>query len=112
MFNFFIDSLPGVTLDISHYNALLRVYLENDYAFAPSQILSEIEKSGLEPNRVTCQRLINRYSQMGDIAGATRILQFMREKSMPINESVFNALISGHSEVKYVHFWIRILKLE
>ena len=89
-------------MDISHYNALIRVYLENEYSFNPSELLKDLENTGLEPNRVTCQRFIERYCQMGDIENATRLLQFMRENDMPINEHVFNALISGHAKVKYV----------
>lgn len=46
---------------------------------------------------MTYQRLISRYCQQGDIDGATQILEFMREKQLPINENVFNALIMGHS---------------
>lgn len=84
-------------MDISHYNALLRVYLENEHPFSPTDFLSDLEAKGIEPNRVTYQRLIARYCQLGDIEGATRILEFMREKQLPVNENVFNALIMGHS---------------
>ncbi|EDV30832.1 uncharacterized protein Dana_GF14846 [Drosophila ananassae] len=88
----------NVPMDISHYNALLRVYLENEHGFAPTEFLAEIEAKGIEPNRVTYQRLIARYCQLGDIDGATRILEFMRAKSLPVNENVFNSLILGHSQ--------------
>ncbi|XP_075224635.1 bicoid stability factor [Lycorma delicatula] len=88
----------GVPMDISHYNALLRVYLENEHQFSPTEFLSELERKGIEPNRVTYQRLIAGYCQKGDIDGATQILEFMREKQMPISEGVFNALILGHSK--------------
>lgn len=88
----------NIPMDISHYNALLRVYLENEHPFSPTEFLSELESKGIEPNRVTYQRLIARYCQDGDIEGATRILEFMREKQMPVNENVFNALIVGHSQ--------------
>lgn len=85
-------------MDISHYNALLRVYLENEHPFSPTEFLSELESKGIEPNRVTYQRLIARYCQVGDIEGATKILEFMREKQLSVNENVFNALIVGHSQ--------------
>ncbi|XP_018326773.1 leucine-rich PPR motif-containing protein, mitochondrial [Agrilus planipennis] len=88
----------NIPVDVSHYNALLRVYLENEYSFSPTEFLSEMESKGIEPNRVTYQRLIARYCQLGDIEGATRILEFMREKQLPVNESVFNALIMGHAQ--------------
>ena len=87
-------------MDISHYNALLRVYLENEHSFSPTDFLANLENKGLEPNRVTYQRLIARYCQEGDIEGATRILEFMREKQLPVNENVFNALIMGHSQAE------------
>ena len=32
---------------------------------------------------------------MGDIAGATTILEFMKQKDMTVNENVFNSLITG-----------------
>lgn len=89
-----------VPMDISHYNALLRVYLENEHPFSPTELLAELESKGLEANRVTYQRLIQRYCQAGDIDGATRILEFMREKQHPVNEYVFNALILGHSQAE------------
>ncbi|CAD6999056.1 leucine-rich PPR motif-containing protein, mitochondrial [Ceratitis capitata] len=88
----------NVPMDISHYNALLRVYLENEHQFSPTDFLSEIESKNIEPNRVTYQRLIARYCQQGDIDGATRILEFMRSKNLPVNENVFNSLILGHSQ--------------
>ncbi|XP_076067194.1 bicoid stability factor [Oratosquilla oratoria] len=87
----------GVPMDISHYNALLRVYLENEFPFAPNEFLADLEKKGMEPNRVTYQRLISRYCQNGDIDGATKILEYMKEKQLPVGENIFNALITGHS---------------
>lgn len=89
-------------MDISHYNALLRVYLENEHPFTPTEFLADLETNGIEPNRVTYQRLISRYCQQGDIDGATQILEFMREKQLPVNENVFNALIMGHSNAELV----------
>lgn len=89
----------NVPMDISHYNALLRVYLENENNFSPTSFLADLEAQSVEPNRVTYQRLIARYCQQGDIDGATRILEFMREKNLPVNEAVFNSLILGHSQV-------------
>lgn len=38
-------------VDISHYNALLGVYVENEHSFAVDEILADIAKRGLTPNR-------------------------------------------------------------
>ncbi|XP_071514137.1 leucine-rich PPR motif-containing protein, mitochondrial isoform X2 [Panulirus ornatus] len=86
-----------IPLDISHYNTLLRVYLENEHKFSPTEFLADLEKSGIEPNRVTYQRLLSRYCQDGDIEGATKILEFMKEKQLPVGENIFNSLIMGHA---------------
>lgn len=96
-----------VPMDISHYNALLRVYLENEYLFSPIDFLENLKLKGVEPNRVTYQRLIMRYCQQGDLDGATLILKFMQEKILPINEHVFNALIIGHSQVINIHISLK-----
>lgn len=84
-------------LDISHYNALLKVHLENGYQFDPTLILATLEQKGIPPNRVTYQRLAAFYCQKGDIEGATKILEFMRVKDIPVNETVFNVLIQGYA---------------
>ncbi|KAK4325255.1 hypothetical protein Pmani_004154 [Petrolisthes manimaculis] len=86
-----------VPLDISHYNTLLRVYLENNHKFSATEFLANLEKNGIEPNRVTYQRLIARYCQDGDIEGATKILEFMKEKQLPVGENIFSSLIMGHA---------------
>ncbi|CAH1403829.1 unnamed protein product [Nezara viridula] len=99
----------GVPFDISHYNALLRVYLENEHQFSPSEFLADLQTKGIEPNRVTYQRLITSYCQKGDIEGATRILEYMKEKQMPVNESVFNSLIMGHFQANDVKSAVGIL---
>ena len=62
----------------------------------PENIYFRLENErGITPNRVTYQHLIARFCNMGDIAGATTILEFMKQKDMSINESVFNSLITG-----------------
>ena len=55
---------------------------------------------GVMPNRVTYQHLVARYCAMGDIAGATTILEFMKQKDMTVNENVFHSLITGNNVTK------------
>ena len=38
-------------MDISHHNAILKAYLENDHQFSPTAFLAEIANAGLQPNR-------------------------------------------------------------
>ncbi|XP_046740145.1 leucine-rich PPR motif-containing protein, mitochondrial [Diprion similis] len=88
----------GTELKVSHYNALLCAYIENEYAFSPAEVLAEMDKAGIEPNKLTYQRIITGYCQQGDIEGASTILEYMKEKNLSINENIFTALIRGHSE--------------
>uniref|UniRef100_A0A3P9IAI8 Leucine-rich pentatricopeptide repeat containing n=1 Tax=Oryzias latipes TaxID=8090 RepID=A0A3P9IAI8_ORYLA len=87
----------GAPYDVSHYNALLKVYLQNDFKFSPTDFLAKMEAANVQPNRVTYQRLIAAYCQKGDIEGASTILGFMKSKDLPITEAVFSSLVTGHA---------------
>ncbi|XP_061481391.1 leucine-rich PPR motif-containing protein, mitochondrial [Rhineura floridana] len=87
----------GVVYDVSHYNALLKVYLQNEHTFCPTEFLTKMEDDNVQPNRVTYQRLIAAYCNKGDIDGASKILGFMKSKELPITEFVFSALVTGHA---------------
>ena len=85
-------------LDTSHYNALLKNRLDNESPdFKPSEFLANMEKNGIEANRVTFQHMIAKFCSSGDIQGATTILEHMKEQRLPVNENVFHSLIVGHS---------------
>ncbi|KFZ62387.1 hypothetical protein N338_03934, partial [Podiceps cristatus] len=87
----------GVVYDTSHYNALLKVYLQNEHKFSPTEFLARMEEANVQPNRVTYQRLISAYCNEGDIEGASKILGFMKNKDLPITEAVFSSLVKGHA---------------
>ena len=46
-------SVPGATYDVSHYNALLKVYLQNEFRFSPTDFLAKMEAANVQPNRVS-----------------------------------------------------------
>ncbi|KAI3362765.1 hypothetical protein L3Q82_001820 [Scortum barcoo] len=87
----------GAQYDASHYNALLKVYLQNGFKFTPTDFLAKMEAANVQPNRVTYQRLIAAYCENGDIEGASTILGFMKSKDLPITDAVFNSLVTGHA---------------
>ncbi|NXX42708.1 LPPRC protein, partial [Tricholaema leucomelas] len=87
----------GAVYDTSHYNALLKVYLQNEHKFSPKEFLAKMEEANVQPNRVTYQRLIAAYCDEGDIEGASTILGFMKNKDLPITEAVFSSLVKGHA---------------
>lgn len=88
----------GAVYDVSHYNALLKVYLQNEHRFSPTDFLAKMEAAHVVPNRVTYQRLIAAFCNEGDIEGASKILGFMKNKDLPITEAVFNTLVTGHAK--------------
>lgn len=46
-------NLPlGAVYDTSHYNALLKVYLQNEHKFSPTEFLAKMEEANVQPNRV------------------------------------------------------------
>ncbi|XP_064014468.1 leucine-rich PPR motif-containing protein, mitochondrial isoform X1 [Pogoniulus pusillus] len=87
----------GAVYDTSHYNALLKVYLQNEHKFSPTEFLAKMEEANVQPNRVTYQRLIAAYCDEGDIEGASTILGFMKNKDLPVTEAVFSSLVKGHA---------------
>lgn len=86
----------NISLDISHYNSLIRVLNENNTFSDPQKILEEISAAGLKPDRVTYQRLIHQYCIQANIDGATKLLEKMKELEMQLNESIFASLIIGY----------------
>ncbi|KAF4016265.1 hypothetical protein G4228_008102 [Cervus hanglu yarkandensis] len=94
----------GTVYDVSHYNALLKVYLQNEHKFSPTDFLAKMEKANIQPNRVTYQRLIAAYCNMGDIEGARdmenaeNILTVMKEAGIEPGPDTYLALLNAYAE--------------
>ena len=58
------DLLEGSNthMDVSHYNMLFRVQLENDHDFSPTEFLAWMDGKGVTPNRVTYGYMIARFT--------------------------------------------------
>ena len=41
----------NVPMDTSHYNELLKVYVENEHSFHPIEFMVHMDSKGVEPNR-------------------------------------------------------------
>uniref|UniRef100_A0A4W6DPC9 Leucine-rich pentatricopeptide repeat containing n=1 Tax=Lates calcarifer TaxID=8187 RepID=A0A4W6DPC9_LATCA len=70
----------GVHFDVSHYNALLKVYLQNEFKFSPTDFLAKMEAANVQPNRVspdTYVSLLNAYAEKGDLDMFTTVLMMM-----------------------------------
>ncbi|KAG2467341.1 LPPRC protein, partial [Polypterus senegalus] len=94
----------GAVYDVSHYNALLKVYLQNEHKFLPTEFLSKMEAASIVPNRVTYQRLISAYCNEGDIEGASdmenaeNILSVMKTAGIEPGPDTYLALLKAYAE--------------
>jgi len=88
----------GIPTTVVHYNALLRVHLENGHKFNPEQVLEDMTAQGVSPDKETFQCMISRHCQEGNIDGASKVLQMMKAQGIKVNENIFNSLILGHGE--------------
>ena len=62
------------------------------------QVLADMSKAGVKPDKETFQCLISRHCQVGDVEGAGKVLQMMKTEGIKVNENIFNSLIMGHGE--------------
>lgn len=86
--------------NVNHYNCLIEVYLENEKDFSPTEILSEMLNNNIQPNTLTYENLLNYYCRKGQMSDANKILQYFKEKQIPVTEKIFSALIIGNAEAK------------
>ena len=61
---FFKAKSRNIKMEIGHYNALLKCYIDNDHTFTPLDFLETLAENNLEANRVTYQYLIAKYCKV------------------------------------------------
>ncbi|KFB39256.1 AGAP008770-PA-like protein [Anopheles sinensis] len=88
----------NISLDISHYNALLRVYWDNEHRFSATDFLAELESKGLQPNRVTYQKLLLCSCFNDEIKAANKIFAAMKEKGFTVSQYILDMLIITNSK--------------
>ncbi|CAB3985562.1 Leucine-rich PPR motif-containing, mitochondrial [Paramuricea clavata] len=87
----------GIHFDVSHYNVLLSVYLQNYHSFSPVEILEEMKSGGVEPNQTTLVLFIQAFCENGDMIGSLEMLGMMKTLDIPVTEQVYASLITGYS---------------
>lgn len=83
----------GVELDVSHYNALLNIYLESGNEFSPLDFLVSM---AVNPNGETFQLIVSKLCNQGKTLEARQIMELMKSEQIPINEDVLSSFIHGH----------------
>ena len=87
----------GIQFDVSHYNVLLTVYLQNHHSFSPLEILEEMKTGAVEPNQTTLVLFIQAFCESGDMVGSLEMLGMMKTLDIPVTEKVYASLITGYS---------------
>lgn len=68
----------GTTLDIRHYNALIKVYLANNHKFDPEDFLMILSEDGVAMDHDAYKLFVAGYCQAGNMTDAMRTLEFMK----------------------------------
>lgn len=109
------------TMEIAHYNALLKVFIENEYTFCSEEFMQKIERAKLQPNewvkiskvverqpfmcrfstlliRETYQMLLEDHARKANMKGLLDIMSTMQEKGYPLTHSIISAAILCYGE--------------
>lgn len=92
------DSLESRhTIEIDHYNAMLRSRAENEQPIVLEEILDNLNQRKLRPNYQTYEEIVRAYSRLGDIEGIQRVLNIMEENQFTFGKGIYNALILANA---------------
>ncbi|CAL7951634.1 unnamed protein product [Xylocopa violacea] len=84
-------------INTAHYNALLKLYVENGYGFSPLELLKNMQKNKISANSTTYKMCINYYCTKGNTFMAYRLLNEMEKLGFHISESIFNSILLAYS---------------
>ncbi|XP_047360959.1 leucine-rich PPR motif-containing protein, mitochondrial-like isoform X3 [Vespa velutina] len=102
-------NIYNVPMDITLYNALLQVYIENNYTFSPLNILSDMKKRFIQPNKVTYMKFLEYFCKHGNITKAIIVCQCLKNEKLPLDINIFNLLIIGYSQIGDLNSAINVL---
>uniref|UniRef100_A0A670K214 Leucine rich pentatricopeptide repeat containing n=1 Tax=Podarcis muralis TaxID=64176 RepID=A0A670K214_PODMU len=96
----------GVVYDVSHYNALLKVYLQNGHTFSPTEFLTKMEEANVQPNRVSSLIFVIFFAGhlpaadccLLDMENAENILSVMRDAGIEPGPDTYVALLNAYAE--------------
>nr|XP_045597235.1 leucine-rich PPR motif-containing protein, mitochondrial-like isoform X1 [Procambarus clarkii] len=83
-------------LTLEHIDIFLHATLLTGSSCTSKEIFNLLEDHQLEPSRDILELLILVLGHCGDLAGVTSILTAMKQRNIPITETVFSAFIMAH----------------
>lgn len=91
--------ISDVPMNVSLYNMLLQLYVQNKYKFSPLEILSDMKKRSIEPNEDTYKKILEYYCKNGNMEDAITIFKYMKNENYPLDIDIFNLIIMGYFEI-------------
>lgn len=85
-------------MSITHYNALLKLYVENEQDFSPMEFMKDMESKGIYPDNDTYEACINHYCRKGNVTETLRLVGNMRDSHVFVTETIFNLITMGFSK--------------
>ncbi|XP_047468526.1 leucine-rich PPR motif-containing protein, mitochondrial-like [Penaeus chinensis] len=79
-----------------HIELYLRMCYLAEVPVDPWDVLSQLKRLKLEPNREVLELFMLLFGWRGDLGGATSTLAIMKEQEIPITETTFSSLIVAH----------------
>ncbi|KAL2738561.1 hypothetical protein V1477_011920 [Vespula maculifrons] len=92
-------NIYNVPMNVSLYNMLLQLYVQNKYKFSPLEILSDMKKRSIEPNEDTYKKILEYYCKNGNMEDAITIFKYMKNENYPLDIDIFNLIIMGYFEI-------------
>lgn len=83
-------------IELSHYNALLNVYVDNEEPLRLDEVISELDGMNLSPNVKTIELVMKSDARKGDLAAVERSFNLLSDLKIRPNEGVFGSLILAH----------------
>ncbi|CAD1473626.1 unnamed protein product, partial [Heterotrigona itama] len=85
-------------ISIAHYNALLSLYVKNEYNFSIMELLMDMKSKQIYPNSTTYDICIKYCCMKGNIDTALMLFKDMKTVRFDATESTFNLLMLGYSK--------------
>eukprot|EP00118_Oscarella_pearsei_P023163 m.273656 g.273656 ORF g.273656 m.273656 type:complete len:372 (+) comp40579_c0_seq20:3-1118(+) len=88
----------GVKLDVSHYNALLSVCIENSTKFSPSEFLTKLQDKRIQPTQTTYHLVLKGFCQQGNLQKAMEVLEHIKELGVHLSEPLLAPLVTCNAK--------------
>ncbi|CAK9816173.1 Leucine-rich PPR motif-containing protein, mitochondrial [Anthophora quadrimaculata] len=88
----------NISLNVTHYNAFLKLYLQNEGDFSPLKLLLDMTNNKIYPDDLTYQMCLEYYCMKGNVNMALMLLKDMKRMQISVLKSVFNLLLIAYSK--------------